>query len=142
MSVKRKKSMLKKEIIDFGKGFIFVAPNFIGYLCFTIIPVFISFMLCFTKWNINESLSNVKFVGFMYFKQLFSDENFFKSIENNFTVMLIFVPLSTIIVNEIRINEHEKKELHLEVLQNQINPHFLLNTLNAIKWNASLLHTI
>lgn len=78
----------------------------------------------------------------MYFKQLFSDENFFKSIENNFTVMLIFVPLSTIIVNEIRINEHEKKELHLEVLQNQINPHFLLNTLNAIKWNASLLHTI
>lgn len=97
MSVKRKKSMLKKEIIDFGKGFMFIAPNFIGYLCFTIIPVFISFMLCFTKWNINESLSNVKFVGFMYFKQLFSDENFFKSIENNFTVMLIFVPLSTII---------------------------------------------
>lgn len=40
------------------------------------------------------------------------------------------------LVNEICINEREKKELLLEVLQNQINPHFLLNTLNAIKWNA------
>lgn len=33
-----------------------------------------------------------------------------------------------------------KKDLEFRVLQNQINPHFLYNTLNTIKWMASLQH--
>lgn len=33
-----------------------------------------------------------------------------------------------------------KKALEFQVLQNQINPHFLYNTLNSIKWMASLQH--
>lgn len=56
------------------------------------------------------------------------------------------------IVNSINTMEHEiksliqkhieeekrKKELEFKVLQNQINPHFLYNTLNCIKWMAIL----
>lgn len=33
-----------------------------------------------------------------------------------------------------------KKALEFQVLQNQINPHFLYNTLNSIKWMATLQH--
>lgn len=33
-----------------------------------------------------------------------------------------------------------KKRLEFQVLQNQINPHFLYNTLNSIKWMATLQH--
>lgn len=33
-----------------------------------------------------------------------------------------------------------KKDLEFRVLQNQINPHFLYNTLNTIKWMAILQH--
>lgn len=40
---------------------------------------------------------------------------------------------------ETRIKDEAlKKDLEFRVLQNQINPHFLYNTLNSIKWMASI----
>ena len=47
-------------------------------------------------------------------------------------------------IRELMENQRQeaeiKKELEFRVLQNQINPHFLYNTLNTIKWMASLQH--
>lgn len=37
-------------------------------------------------------------------------------------------------------DERQRKNLEYEMLQNQINPHFLYNTLNTIKWMATLQH--
>lgn len=40
---------------------------------------------------------------------------------------------------ETRIeSEKQKKELEYQILQSQINPHFLYNTLNSIKWMATI----
>lgn len=49
--------------------------------------------------------------------------------------------LSHDVVNlmESRIrDEKQKKELEYQILQSQINPHFLYNTLNSIKWMATI----
>lgn len=35
-------------------------------------------------------------------------------------------------------DEKQKKDLEYQILQSQINPHFLYNTLNSIKWMATI----
>lgn len=46
---------------------------------------------------------------------------------------------NVVILMDKRIeDEKEKSELEYQVLQSQINPHFLYNTLNSIKWMASI----
>lgn len=42
----------------------------------------------------------------------------------------------SILMSEVKKNEHLKRELDLQALQNQINPHFLYNTLASIHWIA------
>lgn len=42
------------------------------------------------------------------------------------------------LIGRIYKEEEEKRHLELQALQAQISPHFLLNTLNAIKWMAFL----
>lgn len=43
-----------------------------------------------------------------------------------------------VLINKLITEEQEKKELQLEALHAQINPHFLYNTLNTIKWMAKI----
>ncbi|MCI8950364.1 MAG: sensor histidine kinase [Lachnospiraceae bacterium] len=47
--------------------------------------------------------------------------------------------VSVLMENRIR-DEKEKKNLEIKMLQAQINPHFLYNTLDSIKWIATMQH--
>ncbi|HYE11087.1 MAG TPA: sensor histidine kinase [Patescibacteria group bacterium] len=43
-----------------------------------------------------------------------------------------------VLIDQLIREEKEKKEVELEALHAQINPHFLYNTLNTIKWMAKI----
>lgn len=54
----------------------FLAPNFIGFVVFTLIPVIFSFALAFMDWG---GGANITFVGLDNFRYIFKDFSFTKS---------------------------------------------------------------
>lgn len=60
-------------------GWVFIFPALLGTIIFIIIPVFCSFGLSFTKWDL---LNPIKFVGFENYRLLFQEPLFFKILLN------------------------------------------------------------
>lgn len=54
-------------------GLSFIAPNFIGFFIFILIPVVFSFVLSFMKW---DGFTEMTFVGLENFKTIFGDKYF------------------------------------------------------------------
>lgn len=82
-------------------GYLFILPNFIGFLIFTLFPVFASFVLSFCKWDL---FSDYSFAGFENFVRLlgvhlengryvFNSSDFWKYAFNTLFFMLA-IPVS------------------------------------------------
>ncbi|MEQ7177723.1 carbohydrate ABC transporter permease [Enterococcus thailandicus] len=71
----------------------FIAPNFIGFLLFTLIPVVFSLILAFMKW---DSFSTPEFIGLKNFSKMMTDETFWISLKNTFLYTIGVVPLTLV----------------------------------------------
>ena len=88
-------------------GLFFVLPAFVGVLVFIIIPIFCSFALSFTEWDL---LNEIKFVGFDNYKAVLCEKEFLQILINTFvyaistTLFAVFIPLgiAAILNNKIR----------------------------------------
>lgn len=74
----------------------FLAPNFIGFVVFTLIPVIFSFALAFMNWG---GGAKITFVGLENFRYIFKDFSFTKSnlgiaLKNTVFYTLMTVPLT------------------------------------------------
>lgn len=72
----KKRKMSKLEKRNTLIAYSFLAPNFLGFIIFTFVPVIFSIALSFMDWNGGAKIS---FAGWDNFKFIFKDFNFTKS---------------------------------------------------------------
>lgn len=91
-------------------GLLFILPGFIGFILFVLLPVIISFILSFTKWNFLKGISSIKFVGLSNYINLFTDEWFLVSFKNNLIFTVVTIPILTCLglIIAVVINKHIK----------------------------------
>lgn len=75
-------------------GYLFLAPNLIGYVIFTLIPVIWALVLSFTDW---DGFNQMEFVGLKNYIKMFGNETFQISIKNNLIYTLVSVPAAIIL---------------------------------------------
>jgi multiple sugar transport system permease protein len=80
----------KKKLRECAAGFLFILPNFTGFMIFTLLPVCAAFILAFYKWDI---LTAPQFIGLGNFTRLFTDKAFWNSFYNTL-ILMTGIPLS------------------------------------------------
>ena len=82
--------------MDKHKNLIFVLPALAGTFIFIIIPIFCSFALSFTEWDL---LNEIKLVGLDNYKSILSEPEFLQILLNTFvyaistTIFAVIIPL-------------------------------------------------
>lgn len=91
-------------------GYLFILPALIGTFVFIIIPIFCSFALSFTDWDL---LNDIKFVGLSNYKAILSQGEFLQILVNTFvyaistTIFAVIIPLIIAAVLNLKIRGSE-----------------------------------
>ena len=94
MQTKTKWQYLKQDIKDSRMSYVMLAPYFILFFIFTVLPVAASVVISFTDFNMLEAPN---FVGWKnYIKLLLDDDVFKKALKNTLVFAVITGPLSYI----------------------------------------------
>ncbi len=93
LTTKPKKAKFSKETRETLTAYTFIAPNFIGFCIFTLIPILFAIALSFSEW---DGVNEITFVGLDNFVRLFSDKNFITSFLNTIIYVCGTVPLTIV----------------------------------------------
>lgn len=86
---KRKVRERKRTLVAYS----FIAPNFIGFAVFTLVPIIFAFALAFLHWDGNNA---IEFAGLSNFARLKDDTLFWASLKNTVIYCIGTVPLTMI----------------------------------------------
>ena len=84
-------TMTKRKVKNMAMAYLFLLPNLVGFLIFTLIPIVCSMGLSFMEW---DSANPMVFVGFENFKRLWTDDTFKISLWNTVYYSAFTVPLT------------------------------------------------
>lgn len=86
----KQRAQEKKKI---SKGYFFIAPWYIAYLVFSIVPIGMSIYMSFMNWPV---IGEPTFVGLDNFKNIFQDQRFIDSLWVTVRFAILSVPLGMI----------------------------------------------
>jgi multiple sugar transport system permease protein len=86
-----KKKKFKPEYLA---ALLFLLPNLIGFILFTLWPMFYSLVLSFLDWGL---LNDKTFVGLSHYKEILSDATFWISFKNTFIYSFVKVPINLLL---------------------------------------------
>lgn len=73
--------------------YLFIAPNYIGFMIFILMPLMYSLVVSFTDFNMFKGFSNSTFVGFENYVTMFTDANFIQALKNNILYAIVTIPV-------------------------------------------------
>jgi len=79
----------KRDLVAYS----FIAPNFIGFAVFTLIPIVFAFLLAFMEW---DGSNPIQWAGLKNFKELAGDQFFRAALKNTIVYCIGTVPLTMI----------------------------------------------
>lgn len=88
-----RRRVLKKSTRDTLIAYSFIAPNFIGFCVFTLIPIAWTFVLAFMQW---DGVNTASFIGLGNFTRMLGDKNFIKAFWNTILYVAGTAPLTVI----------------------------------------------
>ncbi|KAB8126324.1 sugar ABC transporter permease [Gracilibacillus oryzae] len=92
-------------------GFLFISPQLIGLLIFSLVPLIYAFTLSFTSWN---GFGASEFVGLTNYVSQFQNPDFWKAMLNTIYYMFLVVPIGIFIslLLSIGLNKIRGKEIY------------------------------
>jgi multiple sugar transport system permease protein len=113
-------------------GYLFILPNLLGFLVFTIFPIAFAFYIAFTNWDLSRA---PQFTGLENYAELLSDELFWKSLGNTFYYTLGAVPIGIFLAFLLALLLNQK--IHGSTLFRTVYflPQVTLVVASAIVWN-------
>lgn len=97
-------------------GWLFVSPMLIGVFILVLLPIVATIVLSFADWNFVQGWDGIDWVGFGNFEKLLQDDQFLRSVRNNF-LFLFSVPIYMLIsmVLAVIIDRHVYLKAYFKV---------------------------
>lgn len=89
--MKKRKSCSRLERKEWIAGYLFILPNFLGFLVFTAAPVAIGFVISLTDYT---GFGRPHFVGIQNYVKMFQDSSFIIALKNNLFYTVTSVPMT------------------------------------------------
>jgi multiple sugar transport system permease protein len=112
-------------------GYLFLLPNLLGFLTFSIFPILAALVLTFTEWDL---ASEPQFTGFDNFVTMAQDEIFWKALGNTFYYAFVAVPTGVFTAFWLALLINRKMRGVLAFRLIYFLPHLTLTVAAAIIW--------
>jgi multiple sugar transport system permease protein len=89
----QRRRISRNQISENFWGYLFILPNLIGFLVFTLGSVIFSFTMSLTNWNLLRGFEKAQLIWFENYRKIFAASDFWISLRNNATLLLV-VPIS------------------------------------------------